>query len=98
MQSVKELIRHSPYCIGFADFLDNQRRKLGIKTEHLSQVTVENKFKSIYETCAWVNIETQEALSGLGSELTSISNIRKLLPSILIGLYICSLIDVRCGD
>ena len=98
LQSVKEIIRHSAYCIGLAGFLDVRRRKRGIKTEHLSQLTVEDKFNSIYKTRAWVNIETQNALSGLGSELAYTSNIRKLLPSILSGLNIGSLIDVGCSD
>jgi len=97
-QSLKELVRHVALKIGYGNFLDYRREKLGVKTTHLRKATVESRFQSIYATGAWVNTDSQKALSGLGSELSATSNIRQLLPSVVSALQVTSIVDVGCGD
>jgi len=66
--------------------------------DHLSKKTVEQRFSRIYETGAWVHSDSQQARSGMGSELTATESVRTAIPALLQRLACQSVIDVGCGD
>lgn len=98
MQSIKEVARHIGYQCGLSSVLRGYRQRRGLHMDHLLRETAKQRFIRIYETGAWVHSDSQQARSGIGSELMSTESIRSRLPVLLQRLACKTMIDVGCGD
>ena len=98
IETFKELVRHMAMKAGRPDFLDGFRTLKGVKTDHFLKESVDDRFRHIYSSHSWISAEDQQSLSGLGSDLSSTTNIRQFLPLLIEYLNISNLIDLGCGD
>lgn len=98
LQSMKEIIRHCLYRTGLFSVLQARRTRAGLITTHLDERGRAGSFAAIYERGVWRQSETQQADSGLGSELHVTEDIRTKLPDVFRSLNVKELVDLGCGD
>ncbi|WKN33530.1 class I SAM-dependent methyltransferase [Porifericola rhodea] len=65
--------------------------------EAFQNQTTKAVFEDIYKQSSW-NINTQESVSGEGSNLEQTATLRRELPEILNQLKVKSILDIPCGD
>jgi hypothetical protein len=98
LRTAKEIIRHLITKTGLAPFHVRVRKLFGQNVGHLIMRTVPERFEAIYTNRVWLNGRAEGTLSGLGSELTTTTQIRQSLPELLRSINANTLLDIGCGD
>ncbi len=95
VQTTKEIIRASMSKLGLYDTV---RKARGKSLVHLQPATLQDRFKTIYETRHWTLGDAEIPGSGFGSSLVSTENLRRELPGLLRDIGVETLLDLGCGD
>lgn len=96
VQTAKEVVRHLMFKIGGVNALRFYKRLRGLKDQHLSGVTVEDRFSTIYRDSVWATKD--QSLSGPGSTVGATNQITENLSAVLKKLGARQVTDIGCGD
>lgn len=97
-QSIKELLKHIAYRTRLQGLVAADRKRRGFQVAHLEGEEPSDRFRSIYESGAWVMSSSQHSSSGTGSEAASTASLVTELPEMLDTLGCQTMVDVGCGD
>ena len=97
-QSMKEVIRHVMFRSGAIEALDVLRNLRGRNTKHMRLGNMEQIFGQIYADQVWVDHQSQDSLSGLGSTARATEQLVNALSDFLKEVGCPQLVDIGCGD
>jgi hypothetical protein len=98
IQSCKEAIRHTLYCLGLTSLLRHRQIARGFNAGRYLRDSPAETFRTIYLHKGWVHAHEQESRSGIGSSSKITTGLLDRINAAMQHLGAKSLIDVGCGD
>ncbi len=97
-QSIKSMAQHALSRVGLVEMFDMWRRRRGLKLDHIKRPDMTAVFTDVYASGAWVEVNNQDSMSGLGSTIAATSALLQHLSDFLADVGCRKLVDVGCGD